>query len=68
MQAARGASLSSSDPEVPATAPALPRRRIALFFVVALVAFLVDQVTKYVAVERLSDRAQRPRSSVTCSS
>jgi signal peptidase II len=56
MQAARGASLSSSDPEVPATAPALPRRRIALFFVVALVAFLVDQMTKYVAVERLSDR------------
>ena len=56
MQAARGASLSSSDPEVPATAPALPRRRVALFLVVALVAFLVDQVTKYVAVERLSGR------------
>jgi len=56
MQAARGASLSSSDPEVPATAPALPRRRIALFLGVALVAFAVDQVTKYLAVERLSDR------------
>ena len=56
MQAARGASLSSSDAGVPATAPAVPRRRIARFFAVALVAFLVDQVTKYLAVERLSDR------------
>ena len=56
MQAARGASLSSSDPEVTATAPALPRRRIALFAVVALVAFAVDQVTKHLAVDKLSDR------------
>ncbi len=56
MQAARGASLSSSDPEVPATAPAPPQRRILLFVVVALVAFAVDQVTKYLAVERLTDR------------
>jgi signal peptidase II len=56
MQAARGASLSSSDPEVQATAPAHPRRRIVLFAAVAVVAFLVDQVTKHLAVERLTDR------------
>ncbi len=56
MQAARGASLSSSDPEVPATAPALPRRRIVLFAAVAVVAFAVDQVTKHLAVDRLTDR------------
>jgi signal peptidase II len=54
MQAARGASLSSSDQHDPATA--MPRRRTALFGIVALLAYLVDQVTKHLAVDRLTNK------------
>ena len=56
MQAARGASLNHSDPEVTATAPALPRRRMARFAVVAVLAYAVDQVTKHLAVARLTGK------------
>ncbi|WP_310962991.1 signal peptidase II [Nocardioides terrisoli] len=55
MQAARGASLTSSSPEQP---PAeTPPVRAALAFVVAVVALVVDTVTKVLAVHHLQDRA-----------
>jgi signal peptidase II len=56
MQAARGASLSSSDPKVSATAPAPPQRRTLLFTLVSLAALAVDQVTKHLAVAGLTGK------------
>ena len=50
MQAARGASLNSGDPDNGRSA----RRPLAIFFGVALVAYLLDLGTKTLAVERLS--------------
>ena len=47
MQAARGASLSSSDPQHRS------RRPLVIFVLVALSAYLLDQVTKALAVARL---------------
>ncbi len=51
MQAARGASLTPSGPDHPT-----PGRPLGLFFGVAAVAFIIDQVTKSLAVSRLEDR------------
>jgi signal peptidase II len=51
MQAARGASLSPGDDHGATT-----RTYVRLFAVVALVAFVLDQVTKVVAVEKLQGR------------
>jgi signal peptidase II len=56
MQAARGAPLNSSGQDDPPTR----RRPLALFFGVALGAYLLDLVTKVVAVERLSGRDPVP--------
>lgn len=57
MQAARGASLSPSDPADQKTPTAAASRRLVLVFLaVAVVAWIVDQVTKHLAVDRLTDR------------
>ena len=56
MQAARGASLKNSDPERQPTV----RRPLALFYGVALVAYLADLGTKVWAVERLDDGGTTP--------
>jgi signal peptidase II len=53
MQAARGASLTHSDPDDGRTV----RRPLGIFFGVALVAYLLDLGTKTLAVTRLQDRA-----------
>ncbi len=56
MQAARGASLNTSD-EDRATEPAVPSRRlITLFAAVALTGYLVDVGTKVLAVDRLAGK------------
>lgn len=52
MQAARGASLSPGDDHGATT-----RTYVRLFAVVALISFVLDQVTKIVAVEKLQGRA-----------
>ncbi|HET7358371.1 MAG TPA: signal peptidase II [Nocardioidaceae bacterium] len=61
MQAARGASLSPSDPDLqdqPAPRPHRPRRRcLLLFAAVAAAAYVLDVVSKVLAVAFLSDRA-----------
>jgi signal peptidase II len=54
MQAARGASLTDSDEAVPR--PPHSRRHLVLFGVVACSTYLLDVVTKVVAVERLEGR------------
>lgn len=57
MQAARGASLSPSEREV----PVLRRRRVrATFLSVALVGYALDVLTKVLAVEFLANRAPVP--------
>ena len=58
MQAARGASLTSSDPDGSPTRRhrQATRRSLGLFFAVAFVVYLLDQVTKAVAVARLEGR------------
>jgi signal peptidase II len=56
MQAARGTSLNESDADNPQP-PVRPRRRyVLLFAAIAAAAYLVDVVTKVVAVEQLSGR------------
>ncbi len=58
MQAARGTSVGR--PEVPVSTPD-PRRRRRLLFVLVAAGFLaLDQVTKVIAVERLTGRADVP--------
>jgi signal peptidase II len=61
MQAARGASLSPSDPDLqdqPAPRPHRPRLRcLLLFAAVAAAAYALDVVSKVLAVAFLSDRA-----------
>ena len=55
MQAARGTSLSGS--EESATTPPTGRRRLLILFAsVALTAYVLDMVTKVLAVDRLQDR------------
>jgi len=62
MQAARGASLNSSDSTGPsADSPRLPRTRtLALFAGIAALGYVVDVVSKVLAVSELSGRAPRP--------
>src|SRR4051794_15039229 len=60
MQAARGASLNDGDPQShpsphPHSEPRA-RRTVGLFFVVAVVVYALDLVTKTLAVERLQNR------------
>ena len=54
MQAARGASLNSSDHTSPDPQPRPRRRYVALFALIAVVAYGIDVVTKIVAVDRLT--------------
>jgi signal peptidase II len=56
MQAARGASLSSSDQTSPALQPRPRRRYIGLFAAIAVVAYALDVVSKVVAVEYLTGK------------
>jgi signal peptidase II len=58
MQAARGASLTESDDAVshPSSLPSRSRSHLVLFGAVAGATYLVDVLTKVVAVERLEDR------------
>jgi signal peptidase II len=57
MQAARGASLTGDQDEIPPVRPRGPRPRLlALFGLVALAAYAVDVVSKIVAVDRLTGR------------
>ena len=56
MQAARGASLSSSDHTSPAAERRPRRRYVQLFAAVAVTAYAIDVVTKVVAVENLTGR------------
>ena len=56
MQAARGASLSSSDPKRPADRTPSRRRLLALFGVIALLGYALDVLTKVLVVDTLSDR------------
>jgi signal peptidase II len=58
MQAARGASLTSSDPDGPTTGPGRhpTRRSLGLFFGVGLVVYLLDQGSKALAVASLEHR------------
>jgi len=56
MQAARGASLNTSEPDHVPTAPPADRSRfLVILAVVALVGYVVDVVSKIVAVRELSD-------------
>jgi signal peptidase II len=59
MQAARGTSLSPLDSVLTSS---LPDRRVAvaLFAVVATVLYVVDQVTKYLAVKHLTGEPDKP--------
>ncbi|MBA2952326.1 signal peptidase II [Nocardioides sp. MAH-18] len=57
MQAARGASLTSDQDEIPPVRPRGPRPRLlAVFGLVALAAYAVDVIAKVVAVDRLTGR------------
>lgn len=56
MQAARGASLNPSEPETTQTTSTTAYRRV--FLLVALTLYLVDVVSKVVAVEQLSGRGR----------
>jgi len=64
MQAARGASLNSSDTTASPTGPGRrPRVRtgaLVVFGVIALVGYAADVVTKVLAVEHLTDQPPRP--------
>ncbi|PVG82812.1 signal peptidase II [Nocardioides gansuensis] len=55
MQAARGASLTTSDPAT-TTAPTRPRRARAIFGLVALAAYVADLASKQWALSALADR------------
>ncbi|HSE71605.1 MAG TPA: signal peptidase II [Nocardioidaceae bacterium] len=55
MQAARGASLSPSDQSSPPSASRPSRRQLVLFGSIAALAYVVDQASKMVAVDRLAD-------------
>lgn len=62
MQAARGTPLTGdptdpAQPADPALAATTPARRLGIFAAVALVAYALDQASKWLAVERLSGRA-----------
>jgi len=60
MQAARGTSLSPGDSSLSTTAPSSSRARfVALFAGVAALLYAVDQVTKALAVERLTGAADK---------
>ena len=55
MQAARGTSLTSDDPSLSSTAPSSRRRRLrALLAAIAASLYATDQVTKALAVDRLT--------------
>ena len=54
MQAARGASLNTSDQSNPQSQPRSRRRYLWLFAAIAAVAFVTDVVTKILAVDRLT--------------
>ena len=54
MQAARGASLNTSDQSNPQSQPRSRRRYLWLFAAIAAVAFVTDVVTKIIAVDRLT--------------
>ena len=56
MQAARGASLNHSGQSNPDTQTRTNRRRIGLFATIAVVAYLLDLVSKIVAVNSLTGR------------
>ncbi|RLV49416.1 signal peptidase II [Nocardioides mangrovicus] len=64
MQAARGASLSDHPAErahdVTGGRPRTSGRHVGLVLGIAVVAFVVDQVTKYLAVEHLAGRPAKP--------
>jgi signal peptidase II len=54
MQAARGASLNDARPS--GQTPTLRRRRLSVLFGVAVLVYLLDQASKYLAVRHLSGR------------
>ncbi len=56
MQAARGASLNSSDQSNPESASRPRRRYLPVFFTIAAIFYVVDVVSKVVAVETLTGR------------
>jgi signal peptidase II len=56
MQAARGASLSSSDRAESHSRPRTSRRHLVLFAAIAVLGYTVDLVSKVVAVDRLTGR------------
>jgi signal peptidase II len=56
MQAARGASLSSSDRAGSASQPRTSRRHLVLFAAIAVLGYTADLVTKLIAVDRLTGR------------
>jgi signal peptidase II len=58
MQAARGASLNDAQRSVPP--PTLRRRRLSVLFGVAILVYVLDQSTKYLAVRNLSGRDPIP--------
>jgi signal peptidase II len=58
MQAARGASLTTSDPSTPQQSPS--RRHLGLFALVAALGYAVDLVTKVLAVRHLVPGVERP--------
>ena len=64
MQAARGASLKSSDPRnPPADDPGHPRTRprtLAVFATIAVLGYVVDVVSKVLAVSELTGRPPKP--------
>jgi len=64
MQAARGASLNSSDPTTssgdPAEEPQTRKRALLLFAVIAVLGYATDLVTKVLAVEHLTGREPVP--------
>ena len=57
MQAARGASLNSGDDDTQPEGTEPPPRRLKAFLLVAAVVYLVDQVTKTMAVRMLENEA-----------
>lgn len=60
MQAARGTSLSDSDPTPPVADPAARRRSLRIFLAVAVSAYLLDLLTKVAAVRYLDGRDPVP--------
>lgn len=55
MQAARGASLSSGDDDIPESERETPPRRLSWFASVAACVYVLDQLTKILAVRLLED-------------